>query len=179
MATPRIVLESQMPADLDQRIRDGLCASFPVDNGVFSHTRAWHGSAPAYSVVMEKDGQVIAHVGVVDRTIRVGGIPLRAAGIQNVFVRPAFRGLGFCDQVMNASMAEALRQGFDCGLLFCVPRLAKVYAVTGWQTLGERTVIRVDNGQEVAIPDKNITMYLPLVRPEFPDGVIHLQGNDW
>ncbi len=177
--TPYIVLESQMPAELDQRIRAGLCASFPVDNGVFAHTRAWHGSRPCYTVVMEQGEEVVAHVGVVDRTIRVSDVPLRVAGIQNVFVRPGFRGQGLCDRIMIAAMDEALRLGFDCGLLFCVPKLERVYAATGWKNLGERTVIRVDEGRDVAIPDKNITLYLPLARTGFPDGIIHLQGNDW
>ena len=41
--------------------------------------------------VIENKGEVIAHLGVVDRTIMVGDIPIRIAGIQGVIVLPEFR----------------------------------------------------------------------------------------
>jgi len=178
---PRIVLEAEIDAALDQAIRDGLCRCFPDDCEVFSRTRAWHGSGPAWSVVVEgDDGRVIAHVGIVDRTITAGGQPVRVAGIQNVFVVPEGRGKGLCDLVMNAAMVEAGRRGFDVGLLYCVPNLEKVYARCGWRLLPRERIIRVDeNGKEIALPEKNIAMFHPLKLAVFPTGEIHLRGNDW
>jgi GNAT superfamily N-acetyltransferase len=122
---------------------------------------------------------VVAHTGVVDRTITVGGTPLRVAGVQNVFVLPEFRGQGLSAKVLQTAMAEAGRRVFDCGLLFCVPQLEKVYAPHGWQGLGWREVIRVQEGRETSIPDKNIAMFYPLRVAVFPKGLVHLQGNDW
>ena len=29
------------------------------------------------------------------------------------------------------------------------------------------------------LPEKNIAMFFPLSKNEFPDGNINLQGNDW
>ena len=76
-------------------------------------------------------------------------------------------------------MAEAGRRGFDCGLLFCVPPLAPIYARCGWRDLGELQVLRLHEGREVRLPDKNIAMFHPLRIAAFPDGPIHLQGDDW
>lgn len=178
--TLRVIPESEMEPATDRSIRDGLCACFPPDVAVFSKTRAWHGSAPLFSVVVEDDGAVVAHAGVVDRVVKVGEELLRVAGIQNVFVLPAGRGRGLCDRVMEAAMEEAARRGFDAGLLFCVPDLEKVYRRVGWRLLATREAVRVDDdGREIPLPAKNIAMWLPLGRGDFPEGRIHLQGNDW
>jgi GNAT superfamily N-acetyltransferase len=176
----RIVPEEQMTPVLDAAIRHGLVICFPEDAEVFSQTRVWHGSAPAWSVVLEHDGEVIAHVGVVDRVITAGGHELRAAGIQNVFVLPEFRRRGLTTALMEAAMREAEARGFDLGLLFCLPDIERVYSRSGWLTLDPRPLVRVDeNGNEVEIAVKNLAMFYPLRQPSFPQGVLNLGGNDW
>jgi predicted N-acetyltransferase YhbS len=175
----RIVDEREMSPELDAAIRRSLCICFPADAAVFAATRRWHGSAPAFSAVIEDGPEVIAHVGAVDRTVRFGAVPARAAGIQNVLVLPAHRGKGLSDAVMLAVQAEAARRGFDCGLLFCVPRLEKVYARVGWRTIPNDAVRVDDDGAEAPIPGKNISMFLPLRLAAAPPGLLYLGGNDW
>jgi hypothetical protein len=64
--------------------------------------------------------------------------------------------------------------------LFCTPEIARKYAHLHWQTLDGPTVTRVDEfGWERPLPKKNVTMYFPLARNDFPRGDIHLLGNDW
>jgi predicted N-acetyltransferase YhbS len=174
-----LIDESEMTAQLDQRIRDALCVCFPADREAFSQSRAWHGSAPAYSALLQDGDQIVGHVGVVDRTISVGGTAVRAAGVQNVFVLPNHRGKGLSARLMDDAMREAAVRRFSCGLLFCVPSLEPVYVRCGWRSLGFREVVRVENGRELPIPGKNITMFYPLHLVALPDGLIHLQGNDW
>ena len=176
----RIVNESDINKALDEQIRKGLCRCFPADFEVFSNTRAWHGSAPAWSVILEEDDRVIAYCGIVDRVIKVGDEVIHIAGIQNVFVLPDYRGNGLCDMVMNKAMEEAQSRGYECGLLFCVPRLEKVYTRCGWKLLPKEKIFRIDErGQRVQLPEKNIAMFHPLSRTVFPDGIISLEGNDW
>jgi len=177
---PKIVKEQDIDAKLDEAIRRSLCICFPDDREIFEKTRAWHGSVPAWSVLIEHEGLVVAHVAVIDRTILVGDQALRVAGVGNVFTLPEYRGKGLYFKVMKTAMAGARDQGLDCGLLFCAPRIEKVYAFIGWRTLHDVQVVRIDeSGREAPIPDKNITMFLPLNRSEFPPGRVHLQGNDW
>lgn len=175
-----IIPEHEMDATTDSKIREGLCECFPDDVSVFSTTRAWHGSSPHWTIIAEQEGEVAAHCAIVDRVIAVGNQNIRVAGIQNVFVRPNFRGAGLCNQIMSAATTHSLQQHFDCGLLFCIPCIESIYTQCGWRSLGTRDVIRIDsNGSEVQIAEKNIAMYIPLNRPDFPDGLIHLKGNDW
>ena len=176
----RVIEETEIVEAIDQAIRDGLCICFPPDQPVFSQTRKWHGTGPAWTVIAEEDGVIATHVGVVDRTVKAGEELVRVAGIQNMYVLPNFRKRGLGQAVLERSMAEAARRGFDCGLLFCVPELAKLYSACGWRLLPRERVVRIDEeGREVDLPAKNIAMFLPLARSRFPAGVIHLQGNDW
>ena len=176
---PTVVDEAEMPPGLDERIRTGLCDCFPADRPVFSQTRAWHGSPPRYSIVLEEAGRVLAHAGIVERTIAVGGSPLRVAGVQNVFVLPEFRGRGLSGRVLQAAMDEACRRGFDCGLLFCVPALERLYIAIGWQALGPREIVRIEEGRRLPLPGENVSLFYPLAVAVFPAGPIDLCGNDW
>jgi hypothetical protein len=82
---------------------------------------------------------------------------------------------------MTTAMNEALKRGFDCGLLYCVPQLEKVYQRTGWITLPHVVITCRDHitGTDVSLPAKNIAMYHPLECTAFPIGPVHLQGTDW
>ena len=176
----RILSETDIDEPLGAEIRRGLCLCFPGAVETFSHTRAWHGSGPVYTVVLEDVETVAAHVGVLDRTIRVGAEQVRVAGIQNVYVLPELRGRWLADQVMAAAMEEAARRDFEAGMLFCVPRLERLYGRMGWRPTGDAVIRRVDeNGADVPLPDENVGMYYPLGRETLGPGLIHLQGNDW
>jgi len=175
-----VVPENQMDERLDAEIRRGLCVCFPADVDVFSKTRAWHGSGPAWSVMIEEGPVVIAHLGAVERTVEVDGELVRAAGLQNVYVLPDRRGKGYVDQLLAAAMEEAGRRRYDCGLLFCVPELEKVYARCGWKAMEGIEVMRMDEqGQDTPLPGRNVAMYYPLARRELSGRRIHLRGNDW
>lgn len=175
-----IINESEMSKGLDEQIRKGLCICFPDDMNVFSSTRAWHGSAPAWSVVVEESDRIIAHCGIVDRIIKVDIECIHIAGIQNVFVVPDYRRQGLCEMVMNKAMEEAQVRDYHGGLLFCIPQLEKIYTRCGWKTIPREKIFRIDaQGQRIQIPEKNIAMFYPLMRTHLPEGIISLEGNDW
>lgn len=176
----RLLDEPDVTLDEDAAIRAGLCRCFPPDVEIFSQTRSWHGSRPAFSLVTEEGREIVAHAGIVDREIRVGGKPVRVAGVQNVYVLPEYRGRGLFRQVMAAAMDEARQRGLEFGLLFCTPDIGAKYSRLEWHTLDERTIARIDEqGLPCPLPEKNVTMYLPLAGRPFPPGDIHLMGNDW
>jgi GNAT superfamily N-acetyltransferase len=172
--------ESAISPATDAAIRAGLAACFSSHYSDPAHPRSYH-SRPAYSVLHWEGPAVIAHAAVVVRTIDAGGVPLRIAGIQSLFVRPEHRGCGLTGPVLTAAMGEAARRGLEAGLLFCLPRLERLYARYGWRRmLSPRPVWATDDaGKNRLLPDRNILMFYPLSRARFPDGPIHLNGNDW
>jgi len=175
---PKLVEEGDVTPDLDARIRELLCGSFPANAGVYSETRRWHGSAPAYSLYHEEGGRILAHVGMVVRDVRWGGRSVRVAGIQNLSVHPSLRGEKLGHALVRAGMAEAARRGIPFGLLFCVPGLEAYYGAVGWARL-DGPVTMVYEGQTTPIPAKNIAMAVTLGDEPLPPGAIHLEGPDW
>lgn len=176
----RISDEAAIGPELDAAIKIGLCVAFPADVSVYSRVRAWHDSWPSYTLTLQDGDDAAAHIAVVDRTVRVGEeASVRVAGLQNVYALPQYRGRGLAVQGLQLAMDEARRRGFDFGLLFCIPPLEKVYAPLGWLGAGGRDIVRVEDGEEKPLPAKNICMYFPLGDRPFPDGPIHLCGNDW
>lgn len=187
MIESRIIPEAAMPDDMDARIRRHLCGVFPRGAETFAESRSWHGSHPVYTAVLELDGDVIGHAGVVDRTIAIisgkadapDSVSVRVAGVQNVFVLPEFRGRGLSGTVVRLAMNEAAGRGFDAGFLFCRLELTPVYSSCGWNSLQGRQVIRVENNAEYAFYGDKIAMYFPLILRKLPEGTVHLRGNDW
>ena len=174
-----IIDESAMPAARDAAIRALLCECFPPDAAVFSRTRHWHGSAPAYSVVFTREALVLGHVGIVIRTVGWGGEQIAIAGVQNVAVHPSTRGTGLGARLVHAAMNEAKQRHVEFGLLFCIPELERYYRSLGWETLHVRTLMRDEHGATVPTPAKNICMACAANRTDFPAGPIDLQGRDW
>jgi predicted acetyltransferase len=180
MGSVQLINEQDLPPDLEAAIRQTLVACFAKDAEFFSHSRAWHGSAPTFSAVILNGTEVIAHLGVVQREVTIGGTPANVAGIQNVAVLPDHRGRGLCRAMLAVAMGEAKQRGLDYGILFCVADSVPLYARCGWKCLFDSPVVRVDtDGQEKPLVEGNLPMWLPLGKEEFPSGEIHLDGNDW
>ncbi len=180
MAAVQLVNEHDLAPELDASIRQLLVTCVPKDAQFFSHSRAWHGSPPSFSAVVIEAEELIAHLGVVQRRITIGGAPARVAGVQNVAVLPDRRGQGLTRKMLAAAMDEALERGLDYGLLFCEPKTVPVYARCGWLELPDQPVVRVDSdGLEKPLLPGNLSMWLPLAKQAFPAGTVHLGGNDW
>jgi predicted N-acetyltransferase YhbS len=174
-----IIDESRMPPATDRAVKE-LLVCFPADAAVFSVTRYWHGSLPAYSVIHCSDAGVLdGNIAIVIRDIQVGAQAVRIAGVQNMAVRPGTRGGGVGAGLMERAMAEAWCRGVPFGLLFCVPELAKYYGRYGWKQREVAVTMDYHGETGIPIPGKNICMTLDLGKSEFPGGDVHLGGADW
>lgn len=174
----RCVDEAEMTPEMDAAIREMLCECFPADVETFRRTRAWHGSAPEYSLVGCEGEQVVGHVGVVAREIMCDGVPVKIAGVQNVAVRPRRRGEGIAQRLLIEAMEEAARRGIPYGVLFCLPELERFYGSLGWERV-ETEVTMVEGGAEVVIDKKNVTMVKDLNGVPLRPSQMHLLGADW
>ncbi len=180
----RCYKEKEITEELDLKIRNGLCLSFSQYADIFKKSRYWHGILPVTSVVVfcdDESSNVIAHAGIIQREILIdGNNRLSVFGIQNVFIQPDFRGQGLLGRLMREILKAVESGGYDCGLLFCVPELEKVYSRFSWEKISNTNISAVnDEGLVKPITAANIAMYYPLRIHEFPEGDINLQGYDW
>jgi predicted acetyltransferase len=175
----RIMDESSVSGDVDLEIRELLCRCFPADVEYFSRSRGWHGSYPAFSVIIHYDSRLVGHLSVVMRTVSVGSHDVRVGGVQNVCVAPGSRGAGLLAPIMVAAMREAGLRNAEFGLLFCLPALQHAYQRCGWSRVSDRQIHADMDGKAVDRDGKNIAMFISLVGKAFPDGDIALNGMDW
>ncbi len=176
----KVIAEADISTVLDRRIKEGLCASFPENKDFFAKSRYWNGVAPEFSIVGMEGENVIGYIAVISREIQVGSnTMLSIFGIQNVFVLPEYRGKGVLDIIMDKTLNESGKRNYDCGLLFCMPVLEKIYVRSGWKTLKNVSVFEMDE-KGIRIPKtKGICMYYPGGISQFPKGDINLMGKSW
>ncbi len=93
---------------------------------------------PEHSWVAKKDGRLLAHLRVFDRTIRVGEAELRVAAIGNVITAPDQRGRGHAGRLLDAMLAEIPKEGFAYSLLRAYRPI--LYERHGWVPIGEEVV---------------------------------------
>jgi GNAT superfamily N-acetyltransferase len=125
-----------------------------------------------------EDGRLVSHVGVLERTIRVGGEPLHVAGVYSVMTRPADRGRGYASAALERAAAfmrdELGRAGH--GLLLCIDERLPFYRRLGWERLSDPVLFEQPGGRLV---NEINTMVLPLRGRSWPGGAVDLCGLPW
>jgi aminoglycoside 2'-N-acetyltransferase I len=123
-------------------------------------------------------GDVLAsNVDIVERTVTVGGLPLRLGGIGGVATLPEYRGRGLASRAMSAavkSMKDEL--GFEYGLLITGSRRQTFYEGMGWQVISEPVYFDQPSGK---IKNEGITMSLAMAGKSWPPGVVDFCGLPW
>ncbi len=174
-----VIDEDHIGPELDTAVRRLLCDCFPSDAEAFSLRRAWNEVRPAFSVFGRQGDNVVGQLGIVDRRITCGGMPIQVAGIQSLAVAPVWRRSGLSQRLMTVGMEESWRRGIRSGLLFCVPQLERFYACLGWRRIERAVTMRDVVGRPVPLTAKNIAMELALAGDPLPEGAIDLEGRDW
>ncbi len=174
--------EEEITQELDARIRENLCVSFPHNAWYFKDARGWKGTFPTWSVIgLDSDDNPVVHCGVVERTVTIENKPYKAFGVQNVYVLEAYRGKGLARKMITLVEEEALQRNIGFGLLFARPHVAGLYTSLGW-TQVEAKVVLLDtvNKQEFTREFVHDALYYKAVHSEpLPSGTIHFNGLDW
>lgn len=103
----------------------------------------WEHALGGIHVLVEDDGLLVAHAAVVERTIEVGGRPLRTGYVEAVAVRPDRRGEGLGSRAMEDAGA-IVRDGFELGMLGT--GVQPFYERLGWQLWRGRSGVREVGG---------------------------------
>src|SRR5262245_21948601 len=116
-------------ADFTEQERDDLRGlSVQIDFG--TPPLVWTPMAETpWRILVYEDGQLVTHVSVMERTVRVGGAPVHVAGIRSVMTAPAARGRGHASQAMARAaefIADELPRA-EHGLLLCIDRRVPLY----------------------------------------------------
>ncbi|MGW2046571.1 GNAT family N-acetyltransferase [Streptomyces sp. NPDC001858] len=133
-----------------QTERDEITGGVDDPAGVGGTGLVWRGKDLHFGV--RQDGRLVAHAGLIEAVVSVGGRSLPVVGLGGVVVAPGLRGSGLARLVVTAAMDHARGTDAELGLLFCWPRLIPLYERLGWRAL--------DGEIEAEQPDGPVTMPL-------------------
>jgi predicted N-acetyltransferase YhbS len=127
-----------------------------------------------WNLWLRSEGEIVSHVGVVDRIVTVGGQPIRVGGVGAVATAQAWRRRGYAQQLMEATgvlLRDELR--VRAGLLICGEEMVPYYGRLGWQTVPGPLLIDQPQGK-VVVPAT--IMVLLFDETPWPAGTIDLCG---
>lgn len=134
-----------------------------------------------YDIRVWEGDKWVSVVEVVERTITVGGQPVRIGGVGGVSTFPEYRHKGYSAMALR----EAARLMFDdlnveFGMLFCAPEMEVFYGKLGWQPIRERFrhVDHWDNSRDKWDEDFMI-LPPPGSSRQWPEGEVDLNGHGW
>lgn len=168
---PFTVLLTRGTATAQARLQGGEPDPFGMSHLELSFApKEWH-------LWLRRDGRLVAHVGVLERTVAVAGDPVDVAGVGGVLTHPKHRGEGAATSGLRAAHAFIRgNRGLDLALLLCRPALVPFYGRLGWARVNARVTF--------AQPEGSTTSPLPLMAAElgvrtWPEGPVDLRGLPW
>ncbi len=173
-----VTVEVHQFSDFTARETDALAAlRSTIDFGVPPYTWASPTDRPT-RVLLWKNGELIAHAGVLERTITVGTHEHPVAGIYSVMTRPDVQGLGYgstvvrrATQVVEVSMSAARHI-----LLVCLESRVSFYARLGWNRVEAPVRFDQPDGPQLM---EIVTMVRPVGLSAWPAGDVDLCGLPW
>jgi aminoglycoside 2'-N-acetyltransferase I len=128
-------------------------------------------------LVLEEDGRLSGHVGLLKHAVSVGGRRVTVAGVGGVVTVPEAQGRGHAQRGMrHAAEFFCGEWGVEFGLLFCRDALVAFYRRLGWQLVGGPVVIEQPDGPVTSFLN---VMVLPCGGRAWPEGEIRLESFPW
>lgn len=130
-----------------------------------------------WRVLVWAGDELVSHVGILERVVRVGGQPVRVAGLYTVMTAPEWRGKGLASDALRAA-ADFMRASLEAefGLLLCPDARLPFYRALGWRPVEASVVFDQPAGKTVSALN---AMYLPLREAEWPAGTLDFCGPPW
>jgi aminoglycoside 2'-N-acetyltransferase I len=159
-ATPRLrrLPTAALTPDETQAIRALMDVAFdPDDPDEAFGDDDWQHALGGTHMVLDIEGEIVAHASVVERRLEVGEVPLRTGYVEAVATAPDRQGRGFGTLVM-ADAGDVIRAGFELGALGTGAH--HFYERLGWRTWRGPTFVRAPEGDRATPDDDGFVMVL-------------------
>ena len=133
-------------------------------------------SSPEWYVLVSCEGELVGRIGVVERTISVGGRDVRVGGIGGVTTRPEWRRQGVARELLIETERLVRRLQVDFGFLLCREGVRPVYEKAGWNVVDAQTRFEQPDGPETY---PALTMVFSPGDQDWPGGDVDLLGLPW
>ena len=165
-------------ARLHELMRDAFATD---EHGGFTEDD-WQHALGGTHFLLEEGGSIVSHAAVVERELRVSGVPLRTAYVEAVATDPRRQGQGLGTQVMRA--VGAFIDAGEWQLAALGTSSHGFYERLGWRTWPGPSFVRGVDG-DVATPDEDgyimvrPTPRSPALDPDAPISCEWRAGDVW
>jgi predicted acetyltransferase len=165
--------DANVDATSDAEIRGLLTTCFTKpEDVVFRDRRYFREPYPHRWVIRDKQGDIIAHIGVHDKSVEADGRAFRIGGIAEVCVHPEFRGRDFVKAMLACVHDWLIRHEFDFAVLLGDPR---IYSSSGYVQVNNLVQDdEITTGEKCTSPSP--AMVRVLSETPWPDGPVYLPG---
>lgn len=101
----------------------------------YHHSRSYFKQLPHFRYLAFAEDELVAHMGVDHRVIRVGDSVFTIFGVIDLFVRPSCRRQGIASQLLSLLTELALTKSID--FLFLVSHYDPIYLNNGFQAISQ------------------------------------------
>jgi aminoglycoside 2'-N-acetyltransferase I len=141
----------------------------------------WEHALGGMHFILDVDGTIVSHASVVERTIEVGGQPLRTGYVEAVATAPDRQGTGLGSRVMT-DVTAYIREGFELGALGTGRH--RFYERLGWRRWAGPSFVRTADGPRRTPEDDGYILVLatpssPSLDASLPIGCDWRQGDVW
>ena len=134
-------------------------------------------SIPQWYIIGYLQDELVAQVGVLQRTITISNKPLLIAGIGFLITEPRHRGRGFATELMKQTdVFVRVKLELSFSLLTCKPRLETLYSGMGWRAVNCPNVFTQPTGNRSC---GGLIMINECGGIPWPEGEIDLCGLPW
>jgi predicted N-acetyltransferase YhbS len=99
-------------------------------------------------ILLKDRDDIIGHVSIVKRGVKLGGKLYKIGGVGNVAVCKDLRHKGYGSKALQKANAVLRKGKYDLGLLFCHPKLDNFYTNCGWIKKEKGKIYYSENGRE-------------------------------
>jgi predicted acetyltransferase len=148
-----------------------------VTSSLYSYLQGTKWAPPDWAVMVWEDDELVSNVHIVERTVLVGKQPVKLGGIGNVATKLEWRKRGFASEALKVA-TDFLKDplGVDFGLMITTDVMTPSYEKRGWKVAAHSMLMDQPDGKmALSYP----VMILPVVKQDWPTGVIDLCGLPW
>jgi aminoglycoside 2'-N-acetyltransferase I len=154
----RRLATAELSAAETRTIRTLLADAFGPDDEERFTDADWQHSVGGTHIVLDIEGEILAHASVVEREIQVGDVPLRTGYVEAVATRPDRQGEGLGTRVMR-EVGSYIEDRFELGVLGTGSHA--FYERLGWLTWRGPAFVRMSDGPRRTPDEEGFILVLP------------------
>jgi predicted acetyltransferase len=148
-----------------------------VTSSLYAYLTGVKWASPNWAVMVWEDDEMVSNVHIIERTVKVGDETVKLGGIGNIATKVEWRERGYAGsalKVAHAFLRDPLQ--VDFGLMIATKEVVSRYHRLGWKVVAESLIMEQPDGERL-LPYP--VMVLPVLKRDWPPGIINLCGLPW